>query len=51
MYYTIEDGKENCIEKIFDKNKAIQYAKENQNAKEVFEFNEHDELIGCIWSK
>lgn len=51
MYYTVEDGKENCLDKKYSKDEAIQSCKEHGDAKEVFEFNDNDELIGCVYKK
>lgn len=51
MYYTVEDGKENCIEISGDKNTAITLCKDNVLAKEVFEFDDNHELVGCIYRK
>ena len=51
MYYTIEDGHENCIEMTHNKKRAIHFCKKTKKAKEVFYFNDNDELIGCIYSK
>lgn len=50
VYFTVEDGNENCIERYEDKELAINECINNPKAKEVFKFV-NDELVGCIFSK
>lgn len=50
IYFTVEDGKENCIERCDNKEDAIRECSNNSNAKEVFEFV-NDELKGCVYIK
>lgn len=49
--YSIEDGKENRIRTTVFLTEAIQYAICDENATEIFEFDENDELLGCVWTK
>ena len=50
-YYTVEDGKENCLIRANDKNEAIGVCNRCDKAQEVFEFNENDELVCCVYKK
>lgn len=49
--YTIEDGREHILEKVYDRKEAIHFAETNLKAKAVFAFDKEDELLGCIWSR
>lgn len=50
-YYTVEDGKENCIEKFNDFGNAYDFFLKSDIAQELFVFNRKtDELIGCLYS-
>ena len=55
MFYTIEDGNENCLYKTKNLLLAYIYYYANKNAKEIFKFLETDfeesDLIGCIANK
>lgn len=51
-YYTVEDGKENCIDKFNDYETAYDFFLKHDIAQELFLFNRKtDELIGCLYSK
>ena len=50
VYFTVEDGNENCIERYEDEELAIAECINNPKAKEVFEFI-NDELVGCVYNK
>lgn len=48
MYFTVEDGKENCIRRFKTRLCAFVFFIKREDAKEIFKFNKKDELIGCI---
>lgn len=48
VYYTVEDGMENCLEIFTNYNDTQYYAVSNPIAKEIFMYN-NDELINCMW--
>ena len=50
IYYTVEDGFENCIEICNTEEIAIKKCIENSLAKEVFKFVD-DELTECVFRK
>lgn len=51
-YYTVEDGKENCIERFNNYESAYDFFCKNDMAQELFVFTKKtDELIGCLYSK
>lgn len=51
-YFTVEDGKENCIEKFNSFENAYSFFLKNNIAQELFVFyRKTDELIGCLYSK
>lgn len=50
MYFTVEDGFENCIGRYENQELAIEECNNNTDAKEVFKFV-NDELVGCIYRK
>jgi len=50
VYFTVEDGHENCIDYFTDKEMAIKECIANSDTKEVFKFKD-DELIECVYRK
>lgn len=53
MLYSIETGRDTRITTRDNLEEAIKYAKLDEDAKEIFEFNDEDtEIIGgCVWTK
>ena len=49
--FSIEDGNECRIrtEKYFID--ALKYVEIDENAKEIFEFNDKEDCIGCVWTR
>ncbi|MDE7327906.1 MAG: hypothetical protein K2N63_16790 [Lachnospiraceae bacterium] len=50
-YYSVENGKEVMLGKLYDLKAAIDFAEKNTEAKEIFAYTQEDELIGCVWSR
>lgn len=47
IYFTVEDGKENCLAKFNIYDEALKYATNNKSCKEIFMFVD-DEVYGGI---
>ena len=50
-YFSVKNGREVMLDKSYDLKTAIDSAKKNPEAKEVFAYTQDDELIGCVWSR
>ena len=50
-YFSVEDGKENCLDRFYKYDEAFNYYLEDAKAREIFIFGKDDELIGCVISK
>lgn len=50
-YFSVENGRDIMLNKLYDLKAAIDFAKENAGAKEIFAYTQDDELIGCVWSR
>lgn len=50
-YFSVENGREIMINKLYDLKAAIDFAERNAEAKEIFAYTQDDELIGCVWSR
>lgn len=50
-YFSVENGKEVMLGKLYDLKAAIEFAEGNTEAKEIFAYTQDDELIGCVWSR
>lgn len=50
--FSVEDGSDNRIKTEKYYIEAVNYAETDDNAKEIFEFNDEDtECLGCVWNK
>ena len=50
--FSIENGNDCRIKKEKYLTDALKYIETDENAKEIFEFNDEDtECLGCVWSK
>lgn len=47
IYFTLEDGNENCIERFDDFNTAIDYAEQHREVKEIFMYVDGELYSGC----
>lgn len=50
-YFSVENGKEVMLGKLYDLKAAVDFAEKNTEAKEIFAYTQGDELIGCVWSR
>ncbi len=50
-YFSVENGREVMLGKLYDLKAAIDFAERNAEAKEIFAYTQDDELIGCVWSR
>ncbi len=50
-YFSVENGREVMLGKLYDLKAAIDCAEKNTEAKEIFAYTQEDELIGCVWSR
>ena len=50
MYFTLEDGNENCIERLYRIDEVIEFVKTHDSVKEVFLFC-NDEVIASWLSE
>ena len=50
-YFSVENGRDIMLNKLYDLKAAIEFAEENAGAKEIFAYTQDDELIGCVWSR
>lgn len=50
-YFSVENGREIMLNKLYDLKAAIDFAEGNAEAKEIFAYTQDDELIGCVWSR
>lgn len=50
-YFSVENGKEVMLGKLYDLKAAVDFAEKNAEAKEIFAYTQDDELIGCVWSR
>ena len=50
-YFSVENGRDIMINKLYDLKAAIGFAEGNAEAKEIFAYTQDDELIGCVWSR
>lgn len=50
-YFSVENGKEVMLGKLYDLKVAVDFAEKNTKAKEIFAYTQDDELIGCVWSR
>ena len=48
MWYSLENGKDCCLGVKYTLNDA---ERNNPMIKEIFEYDNNDELIGCVWSR
>lgn len=51
MWYSLENGKDYCLDRTQTLEKAKKKAVENPNITEIFEYDNNDELVGCVWSR
>lgn len=45
-YFSVENGREVMLGKLYDLKVAIDFAEKNAEAKEIFAYTQEDELIG-----
>lgn len=50
-YFSVENGREVMLGKLYDLKAAVDFAEKNIEAKEIFAYTQDDELIGCVWSR
>lgn len=50
-YFSVENGREVMLGKLYDLKAAIGFAEKNTEAKEIFAYTQEDELIGCVWNR
>lgn len=50
-YFSVENGREVMLGKLYNLKAAIDFAEKNTEAKEIFAYTQEDELIGCVWSR
>lgn len=50
-YFSVENGRDIMLGKLYDLKAAVDFAKKNTEAKEIFAYTQDDELIGCVWSR
>lgn len=50
-YFSVENGREVMLGKLYDLKAAVDFAEKNTKAKEIFAYTQDDELIGCVWSR
>ena len=50
-YFSVENGKEVMLGKLYDLKAAVDFAEKNAETKEIFAYTQDDELIGCVWSR
>lgn len=50
-YFSVENGREVMLGKLYELKAAIDFAEKNAEAKEIFAYTQDDELIGCVWSR
>ena len=50
-YFSVENGWEIMLDKLYDLKAAIDFAVRNSEVKEIFAYTQDDELIGCVWSR
>lgn len=50
-YFSVENGREVMLGKLYDLKAAVDYAEKNTEAKEIFAYTQDGELIGCVWSR
>lgn len=50
MYFSLEDGNENCIERLYRIDEVIEFVKTHDNVKEIFLFC-NDEVIASWLSE
>ena len=51
QYFSVENGRDIILNKLYDLKAAIDFAEGNAEAKEIFAYTQDDELIGCVWSR
>ena len=51
MWYSLENGKDYCVDRTQTLENAKQKAMKDPNIMEIFEYDSNDELIGCVWSR
>ncbi len=50
-YFSVENGRDIMLGKLYDLKAAVDFAEMNTEAKEIFAYTQDDELIGCVWSR
>lgn len=50
MYFSLEDGNENCIERLYKASEVSEFIKNNKNVKEIFLFCD-DEVVASWLSE
>lgn len=50
-YFSVKNGKEVMLGRLYDLKAAVDFAEKNTEAKEIFVYTQDDELIGCVWSR
>lgn len=50
-YFSVENGRDIMLDKLYDLKAAVDFAEKNTEAKEIFAYTQDDELIGCVWSR
>ena len=51
QYFSVENGRDIILNKLYDLKAAIDFAEGNAEAKEIFAYTQDDELIGCVRSR
>lgn len=51
QYFSVENGRDIILNKLYDLKAAIDFAEGNAEAKEIFAYTQDHELIGCVWSR